>query len=743
MPKKKPTAPAPVVEQITPQPITDTLELNYMPYAMSVIVSRAIPEIDGLKPAHRKLLYTMYQMGLMSGPRAKSSKVVGQTMQLNPHGDAAIYETLVRLTEGNGALLHPFVDSKGNFGKQYSRDMAYAAPRYTEVKLAPICAELFADIDKNTVPFVDNFDATMKEPLLLPTTFPNILVNPNQGIAVGMASAFCSFHLQEVCAATIAYIKNQNCTLSNYLQGPDFSTGGELLYDEAEMNRIYETGRGSFKLRCTYTYDEKNNCIEVTEIPYTTTVEVIIDKIIALVKAGKIKEITDVRDESDRNGLKLAIDVRKNTKVDVLMHKLYQQTPLLDSFSCNFNLLIDGTPKTLGIKGILEAWLQFRITSLRGQLAFDIEKKGKKLHLLEGLEQILLDIDKVIRIIRETEKESQVIPNLMAAFSLDQAQAEYIAEIKLRNINREYILNRTKEKGDLETELQRLKETLESEQKIRALICQQLKQVAKKYGKPRQTRIVPVDEVETPPQEDFVEDYGIKLFLTEENYFKKITLVSMRAAGEQKLKEEDKILLTCDTTNAADILFFSDQQNVYKMKANDLAECKASSMGDYLPNLLNLAYGEKIRFLVPTTDYSGQLIFFFENGKAAKVPLSAYQTKTNRKKLMNAYSAKSPLLAMFYAPEEMDLILLRDHDKACLFSTALLPLSSTKSAGGVQVYTLKKNSRITAIADAASLPQEWKQYFATTKIPSTGHFLNEEQKEALLAFFALPQTEKE
>lgn len=730
MARKKDKKPIKIIEEkIFEQPITDTLELNYMPYAMSVIVSRAIPEIDGFKPAHRKLLYTMYKMGLLNKARIKSANVVGQTMKLNPHGDASIYETMVRLTEGNGALLHPFVDSKGNFGKQYSRDMAYAAARYTEVKLSPICAEIFADIEKNTVEFVDNYDSSEKEPVLLPTTFPNILVNPNQGIAVGMASQICSFNLREVCEAASAYIKNNNVNIMEILKGPDFSTGAQLLYSEDEIRTIYETGRGSFKVRAKYNFDEKNSCIEVTEIPYSTNTEAIIDKIIALVKAGKIKEITDVRDETDLGGLKIAIDVRKNTNIEVLMHKLYAQTPLCDSFSCNFNLLVNGRPKTLGIKGIFDAWTEFRVNSLKGQLKYDIDKKGAKLHLLEGLEKILMDIDKAISIIRNTEKEADVIPNLMSGFAIDELQAEYIAEIKLRNINKEYILNRIQEKDDLIKDLANLNETVKSETKIKNIICSQLKAVAKKYGKDRQTEILYAEDVKEIPHEDFIEDYGIRLFLTKENYFKKITLVSLRTSGEQKLKEDDSIICEMETTNKTDVLFFSDKQNVYKMKAHDLSETKASSMGDYLPNILGMEDDEKIIFITATADYSGIMLFMYENGKASKVELNAYSTKTNRKKLINAYSAKSRLIFMTCMEEESDFILTRDTDKACLFNSSLVPLSATKSAAGVQIYTLKKNSRITGVYPAEEFESEDIEYYRTVKIPSTGHFLKETDKE--------------
>ena len=599
---------------IQEQPITQTLEENYMPYAMSVIVSRAIPEIDGFKPSHRKLLYTMYHMGLLRGDRTKSTNVVGQTMKLNPHGDSAIYETLVRLTEGNGALLTPFVDSKGNFGKQYSRDMAYAASRYTEVKLAPICQEVFADIEKNTVDFIDNYDGSMQEPTLLPTTFPNILANPNIGIAVGMASSICSFNLAELCEATAAYIKNNDIDLCDVLPAPDFSTGGQLIYNRKELAQIYATGRGSFKLRAKYRYDAEQNCIEIYEIPYTTNIESIIDKIIALVKSGKIREITDVRDETDLSGLKITIDIKKGAKADLLMHRLYALTPLSASFSCNFNVLIQSKPMTLGIGGILQHWTAFRMHSIRRQLAFEIQQKTDKLHLLHGLSQILLDIDKAISIIRNTEAERMVVPNLMDGFSIDSVQAEYIAEIKLRNINKEYLLKRTQEMEALEQEIADLQATLHSDTKIKNLIFRQLKAVAKKYGKPRRTEIVQQEEILTPDKADFIEDYGIRLFLTEQNYFKKIPIVSLRSAGEQKLKEEDRILQELESTNRADILFFSNQHNVYKMRASDIADTKASAMGDYLQNMLGMDAEEKIIYMTETTDYSGYMVFFFENG---------------------------------------------------------------------------------------------------------------------------------
>lgn len=722
--KKEPPKEIKIIEQ----KITDTLELNYMPYAMSVIVSRAIPEIDGFKPSHRKLLYTMYKMGLLTGDRTKSSNVVGQTMKLNPHGDGAIYETMVRLTEGNGSLILPFIDSKGNFGKQYSRDMAYAAPRYTEVKLSSVCSELFSDIDKNTVEFVDNYDGSMKEPLLLPTTFPNILVNPNQGIAVGMASSFCSFNLQEICNATIQFLKNPEINLLSYIKAPDFSTGGSIIYNEKELAQIYATGRGSFRLRAKYHYDEKNSCIDIYEIPYTTNIEAIIDKIIHLVKINKIKEVTDVRDETDLGGLKITIDVKRNTKIEMLMHKLYSLTPLSDTFSCNFNLLIHGKPKTMGIADILQEWILFRMESLRNQISFDIGKKTDKLHLLEGLSKILLDIDKAISIIRETEIESMVVPNLMSGFDIDEVQAEYIAEIKLRNINKEYIINRIQELDRLEKEIADLKDTLQSDIKIKNIIANQLKAVSKKYGCPRRTEIVMAEDIMTVTEEELIDDYGIRLFLTEHNYFKKISLVSMRSASEQKLKEDDKILYEAETTNRADILFFSNQFNVYKLKANDITDCKASSLGDYLSNLLGMEEGEKIIYFTATLDYSGYMFFAFDNGKAAKVLLSSYATKVNRKKLVNAYSSKATLVFMAKIEEDTDFIMTRDADKATLFHTSLIAPNNTKNSAGVQVYTLKKNSHVSALYSKEVFLSEDIEYYRTTKIPTTGHFLQEKDR---------------
>ena len=714
---------------ITEQKITDTLEFNYMPYAMSVIVSRAIPEIDGFKPSHRKLLYTMYKMGLQNGARTKSSNIVGQTMHLNPHGDAAIYETMVRLTEGNGSLLIPFIDSKGNFGKQYSRDMAYAAARYTEAKLAPICNEVFGDIDKNSVDFVDNFDATDKEPVLLPTSFPNILVNPNQGIAVGMASSFCSFNLVEICEATSAFISNPDCNIADYIKGPDFPGGGELIYNADEMNAIYESGRGSFKVRAKYRYDKKNSCIEIYEIPYTTNVETIIDKIIQLVKSGKIRDITDVRDETDLKGLKIAIDIKRSADPEMLMAKLFSLTTLCDSFSCNFNLLINGRPKTLGIKGVMEEWVIFRMDCVKRRLKYDLDKKSAKLHLLQGLSKILLDIDKAIDIIRNTEVDAMVIPNLITGFDIDQKQAEYVAEIKLRNINKEYILNRIQEISELVDSIADLTAILSSDAKVKRIISKELKNVAKKYGTPRRTSIISDVDTEKLQAEDLIEDYGIKLFLTVHNYFKKIPLTSLRTSPEQKLKEEDSIMYECEATNRTDIVFFSDKHNVYKLKANDIADCKASSFGEYLANILNLEENEKIIYFTATTDYSGYMIFAFENGKVAKVPLESYATKTNRKKLVNAYSPKSPVIGMTYSSGDCDIVLIRDTDKALLFNTELIPLNVNKTSGGVQVFTMKKKSFITRMFNSSDFISDDIEKYRTKKLTSSGAALTQEESE--------------
>jgi len=710
-----------VENHIIEQPITNALELNFMPYAMSVIVSRAIPEIDGFKPAHRKLLYTMYKMGLLSGGRIKSADIVGQTMRLNPHGDGPIYETMVRLTRGNNALIHPFIDSKGNFGKQYSRDMAYAASRYTEAKLDEICREIFRDIDKQVVDMVPNYNSTMLEPSLLPTTFPNLLVTPNQGIAVSMASTVCSFNLKEVCNTTIQWLKNPAHNIIKTLPAPDFSTGGEIIYNQSEIENIYATGRGSFKLRAKYRVDKKNSCIEVYEIPYTTTIEAIIDKIVALVKGGKIRDINDVRDETDLNGLKITIDYKRSANPDQVMQRLFTMTTLQDSFSCNFNFLVDGRPRVMGIAEILEAWTAFRTSCIKRQLAYDIEKKSEKLHLLEGLAAILLDIDKAIKIIRGTEKEADVIPNLMKGFNITQPQADYIAEIKLRHLNREYLTGRVNERSALENELAQLKSTLECDEKIRDLISEQLKDIVKKYGSPRRTEIIHAEDTPAPPEETFIDDYNVKLFLTSHSYFKKITLVSLRASADQYLKEGDNIAQELEATNKDEILFFSNQCNVYKMKLYDMADCKASALGDYLPNLLSLDPDEGILFIALAKEYQGYMLYAFQNGKVAKVAFNAYATKTNRRKLVNAYSGKSPLVSMHWIPEDRNLYLQRGKDKAMVVNTALIPTNTSKQSGGVSVFSLRQNTVLTAMRPVGE--GDDLDYYRMDKIPTAGHFL--------------------
>ncbi len=718
----------------TQQHITDILEINYMPYAMSVIVSRAIPEIDGFKPAHRKLLYTMYTMGLLKGARTKSTNVVGQTMKLNPHGDATIYETMVRLTRGHDALLHPFIDSKGSFGKVYSSDMAYAASRYTEVKLDEFCTEIFRDIEKDTVDLVDNYDGTLKEPVLFPTAFPNVLVTPNKGIAVGMASTICSFNLREVCETTIQYIKNADIDLKEYLKAPDFSTGGEIIYNAEEMDRIYETGRGSFKIRAKYRYDKKSSIIEIYEIPYSTSIEAIIDRIIELVKQNKIREINDVRNETDLNGLKIAIDIKRSADPEKLMQKLYQLTPLTDSFSCNFNILVNGSPRTMGIKEILNEWIDFRMSCLKRRTAYDLDKKGQRLHLLEALEKILLDIDKAIKIIRGTEEDSMVIPNLMSGFDIDKVQAEYVAEIKLRNLNKEYILRQTKAIEDLKKEIAELDDILHHESKILKIIVSDLKAIAKKYGKDRRTDIIHEHEIKQTAVEDFIEDYQATLFLTKENYLKKITQVSlqasMRVSAEHKLKENDEIIQSLEVTNKSELLMFSDKQNVYKVRCHELPECKTSNIGEYLNNILAMEADEKIVYITLANDYKGFMLFAFENGKIAKIPMSAYATKTMRKKLINAYSQKAPLAGALYIAEDEDIVLVRDSDKAMLVNTALIPEKQTKSSGGITVYTLKKNSKLTGLYTKEGFVSEDIEYYRSNKIPATGHFINDSDKSA-------------
>lgn len=679
---------------VVEEKITMTLEKNYMPYAMSVIVSRAFPEIDGFKPSHRKLLYTMYKMGLLNGAKTKSANIVGQTMRLNPHGDAAIYETMVRLARGNESLLHPYVESKGNFGKAYSRDMAYAASRYTEAKLEPICAELFRDIDKNTVDFVPNYDNTMQEPTLLPATFPSILVNANVGIGVSMASAVCSFNLAEVCETTIALMRNPEHNALETLKGPDFPGGALALYDEEELDKIYRTGKGSVKLRAKYNHNKKANCLEITEIPSTTTVEAIIEKIISLVKAGKIREIQYIRDETDKTGLTIGIDLKRGVDPDKLMQKLYKLTPLQDSYSCNFNILVHGYPKVMGVYDIINEWVKFRMDCVKRRVAFDLDKKKAKLHLLKGLGKILLDIDKAIKIVRETEEEADVVPNLMIGFSIDEIQAEYVAEIKLRHLNREYILNRISETDALEKEIAELMDTLDSNRKIKNIIISELKDVIKKYGQPRKTQFFYKSDIEEIDPEEEIPDYPCKLFLSDSGYFKKITPQSLRMASDQKLKEGDFISREIESTNKTELLFFSDKTEVYKTKASQFDDTKASALGDYVPAKLSFEDGENVKAMVATTDYSGYMIFVYENGKVAKVPIKAYETKTNRKKLSNAYSAKSKLIAVFDIQDNVEIMLRTTNGRAMIFDTALLLPKASRDTIGVQVMTLKAKSTV-------------------------------------------------
>ena len=679
---------APIAEQA----ITQTLEVNYMPYAMSVIISRAIPEIDGLKPAHRKLLYTMYKMGLLGGKFTKSANVVGSTMKLNPHGDSAIYETMVRLTRGNEALLHPLIESQGNFGKAYSRDMAYAASRYTEVRLEPICAELFTDINKNTVKFVDNYDGELKEPTLLPAAFPSILVNPNQGIAVGMASNICSFNLREVCEATIEYMKNENVDILSIMPAPDFSLGADIIYNPDEMGKIYQTGRGSFKMRAKYNYDKSSNCIEITEIPYSTTSEVIIGKIMELLKANKLREISDARDETDLDGFKIAIDLKRGVNPDELMLKLYKLTPLEDSFACNFNILIDSVPRVMGIPEILNEWIKFRMTCIRNGARFDIEQKSKRLHLLMGLKKILLDIDKAISIIRHTELDTEVVPNLMTGFGIDQTQAEYIAEIKLRNLNKEYILKNIDNIDKLTNEIAELNKLISSDKLVKAHIAKQLKEIAKKYGQDRKTGLIMSEELNEYKADEHIDDYPLTIFFTKEQYLKKVPAASLRSTtSEHKLKEDDEIVFEAETTNVSELLFFSDKCNVYKYKTYDIPDTKVAAIGEYLPGILGLEDGERIIYTVVTKDYSGNMLFTFENGKMAKVELKNYETKTNRKKLIGAYSAKSPICDIKFIQEDTDVMIITENNRLLNINTSLIPLKTTKSTQGVQVLRQPKN----------------------------------------------------
>ena len=712
--------------EIVEQDVGDTLRKNFMPYAMSVILSRAIPEIDGFKPSHRKLLYTMYKMGLLNSGRTKSANIVGQTMKLNPHGDAAIYDTMVRLSRGYEALLHPFVDSKGNFGKFYSRDMAWAASRYTEAKLDDICKELFRDIDKDTVDFVDNYDSTMKEPTLLPASFPTVLVNANTGIAVGMASNICPFNLSEVCQTTIALMRDPDADLFQTLQAPDFPGGGQLIFDRDTMEKIYQTGRGSVRVRSRYTYDKAAGCIDITQIPPSTTVEVIVEKVIDLVKQNRLKEISDIRDETDLDGLKITIDLKRGVDPDKLMQKLYKLTTLEDSFACNFNVLIGGAPRVMGVRELLEEWTAFRVECVRRRTYYDLEKKKEKLHLLLGLQAILLDIDKAIRIVRETGEETEVVPNLMIGFGIDEVQAEYVAEIKLRHLNREYILKRTEETDELKKAIGELEGILGSKSKVKSIIIRELEEVAKKYGKPRRTMILYADEVEEAEIVEEVPDYPVNLFFTKEGYFKKITPQSLRMSGEQKLKEGDEIAQQTEDTNAADLLFFSDKCQVYKLKASDFDDTKASVLGDYIPAKAQMDEGESAVYMVPTKDYGGFLLFFFENGKAAKVELSAYQTKQNRRKLLNAYSDKSPLAAALYLREDCEVLLTASSGRMLLFHTGLILPKTTKNTQGVQAMNVKKGQRVmTAAVYEEGMLQNPSRY--KKKLPALGALPNEEE----------------
>ena len=735
MPRKKqePThKPAPnrvegLRAEVLQQNITDTLELNYMPYAMSVIVSRAIPEIDGFKPSHRKLLYTMYDMGLLTGARTKSANIVGQTMRLNPHGDAAIYETMVRLSRGYEALLHPFIDSKGNFGKVYSRDMAYAASRYTEAKLDPICAELFRDIDSDTVDFVDNYDSTRKEPTLLPTTFPNVLVSNNTGIAVGMASNICGFNLKEVCETAIARIRHPDCELLDTLPAPDFPTGGELLYDPKEMAEIYRTGRGSFRIRAKWRYLKEGNLIEIYEIPYTTSTEAILDKVAELTKAGKIREIADMRDETDLSGLKLTIDLKRGVDPEKLMARLMRLTPLQDSFPCNFNILIEGSPQVLGVGQILEEWTAWRAGCIKRRVYFQLQKKKDRLHLLKGLKKILLDIDLAIKIIRETESDAEVIPNLMIGFGIDQVQAEFVAEIKLRNINKEYILKRIADTEALAKEIEELQEILGSEKKIRDIIIKELKAVADKYGQPRRTALVHAGELTLEAPEEDVPDYPVTVFLSREGYFKKITAQSLRMSSEQKFKEGDGLAFTQEATNRSELLVFTDKCQVYKTRLSEFDDTKASVLGDFLPAKLSMDEGESVLAVILPGDYRGSLLFLFENGKAARVDLSGYATKSNRRKLTGAYSDKSPVKAMFLLQDgERELVLYSSDGRALIFSTAQLAVKTTRNTQGVAVMTLRKNKILEqAIPLEESTIQNQARY-RVRSLPAAGAILRPE-----------------
>ena len=711
--------------EVVEQHITDTLEVNYMPYAMSVIMSRAIPEIDGFKPSHRKLLYTMYKMGLLQGGTIKSANIVGRTMQLNPHGDAAIYETMIRLARGNESLLHPYVESKGNFGKSYSKNMQYAASRYTEAKLAQISAELFRDIDKDTVDFVPNYDNTMTEPTLLPVTFPSVLVNANMGIAVGMASNICSFNLKEICDTTVALIKDPDADITETLKAPDFIGGGQILYDEDKMNEIFRTGRGSFKIRAKYSYDKKNNCIDIYEIPATTTTEAIIDKIVELAKGGKAKEISDIRDETDKKGLKITIDLKRGTDADKLMKKLYKMTPLEDSFGCNFNVLIAGTPRVLGVRELLLEWIAFRTECVNRRVFFDLSKAKDRLHLLEGLQKILLDIDKAIRIIRSTDEESEVVPNLMIGFGIDKIQADYVAEIKLRHLNREYILKKTEDIEKLRAEIEDMEDILASRSRVKKIIVNELSDVVKNYDKPRRSEIIYTSDIddESEPDEE-IPNYPVTLFFTKEGYFKKITPQSLRMSGEQKLKENDEIIETVEATNNTELLFFTDKCRVYKAKAADFDDSKASVLGDYVASKLEMEPDENAVYMAVTTDYKGFMLFFFENGKLAKIDLSAYETKTNRKKLIKAYCEKFPVVNMFCVTEDKEYVMKSTSGRILLLNTGAIAVKTTKDSMGVSVMTLKKGHRVSSVKEYTDGEFVKPARYRTRTLPAAGATLS-------------------
>lgn len=719
--------------EVVNQRITDTLETNYMPYAMSVILSRAIPEIDGFKPSHRKILYTMYKMGLLTGSRTKSANIVGSTMKLNPHGDAAIYDTMVRLSRGYEALLHPYVDSKGNFGKAYSRDMQWAASRYTEAKLDPLCNELFRDIDKDTVDFVDNYDGKLKEPTLLPVTFPSILVNANTGIAVGMASSICPFNLKEVCETAIALMQDEEHDVADTLKAPDFTGGGRILYDRAEMENIYRTGRGGIRVRAKYAYDKENNCIDVTQIPPTTTIEAIIDKIIDRVKAGVIREISDVRDETGLAGMKLTIDLKRGVDPEKLMQKLFRITPLEDTFSCNFNVLIAGVPRVLGVKELLNEWIAFRVECVRRRTFYDLTKSKDKLHLLQGLAKILLDIDKAIRIIRQTEEESEVVPNLMIGFGIDEVQAEYVAEIRLRHLNREYILKRTDETGKLEQEIAEMEDILAHRRKIQQIIIGELRDVIEKYSQPRRSELVYAADIVVEEEEEDTPDYPVHLFLTRDGYFKKITPLSLRMSGEQKLKDGDEITQTMESTNNRELLFFTNRCQVYKAKIADFDDTKASVLGDFIPAKLGMEEGENVIYMAVTKDYSGFMLFFFENGKVAKVELSAYETKTNRKKLVKAYSNKSLLAAARFAAEDCELVLQSSAGRLLLLHTGAIAPKSTKDTIGVAVMTLKRDQKLLHVRDYREGEFAKPHRYRTKNLPAAGALLSAEDEGEQLA----------